>query len=78
MLWPNVKETGHSGRRLCTHSLTKYFGGHHDLIGGSITATSALVEKIWRTYNLLGISAGIEDPADIIADLTQALQLLES
>ena len=60
------------------HSLTKYFGGHHDLIGGSITATSALVEKIWRTYNLLGSSAGIEEPADIIADLTQALQLLES
>lgn len=42
------------GADLVLHSLTKYFGGHSDVTGGSITASQALIERIRPTYTLLG------------------------
>ena len=35
------------GVDIVMHSATKYIGGHHDLLAGSITASSALIEQIW-------------------------------
>ena len=42
------------GADIVIHSLTKFMGGHHDLIGGSITASEEIIQKLWRTYCLLG------------------------
>lgn len=42
------------GADIVIHSLTKYFGGHSDLTGGSITASETLIRHIQRTYLLLG------------------------
>lgn len=36
------------------HSLTKYFGGHSDITGGSITAAAGIIEEIRPKYLLLG------------------------
>ena len=42
------------GADVVVHSLTKYFGGHSDVTGGSITASQALIDRIRPTYTLLG------------------------
>lgn len=42
------------GSDLSWHSCTKYFGGHSDLLAGSITGTSELIEKIWHTHEVAG------------------------
>lgn len=42
------------GADLVIHSLTKYFGGHSDISGGSVTGSSELVKKVKRTQVLLG------------------------
>lgn len=42
------------GADIVIHSLTKYFGGHSDLTGGSITASETLIRHIQRAYLLLG------------------------
>ncbi|QDE27648.1 trans-sulfuration enzyme family protein [Paremcibacter congregatus] len=35
------------GVDIVMHSTTKYIGGHHDLLGGSLTASRELCEQIW-------------------------------
>ena len=42
------------GADVVIHSLTKFMGGHHDLIGGSVTASEEIIGRLWRTYCLLG------------------------
>lgn len=42
------------GADIVIHSLTKYFGGHSDLTGGSITASADLIRRILPAYLLLG------------------------
>ena len=35
------------GVDIVMHSATKYIGGHHDLLAGSITASSEIMDRIW-------------------------------
>ena len=42
------------GADVVIHSLTKYFGGHSDLTGGSITASKELIDRLTPVYLLLG------------------------
>jgi methionine-gamma-lyase len=42
------------GVDIVIHSLTKYFGGHSDITGGSITANQQIIDKILPKYVLLG------------------------
>ena len=35
------------GVDIVMHSATKYIGGHHDLLAGSITASQTIIEQIW-------------------------------
>ncbi|MEA5085247.1 MAG: aminotransferase class I/II-fold pyridoxal phosphate-dependent enzyme [Lachnospiraceae bacterium] len=42
------------GADIVIHSLTKYFGGHSDITGGSITASSSIIKKIRPKFLLLG------------------------
>lgn len=42
------------GADIVIHSLTKYFGGHSDLTGGSITASSEIIANLLPQYLLLG------------------------
>ena len=42
------------GADIVVHSLTKFFGGHSDATGGSITASDEIIKRIRRTYLLLG------------------------
>lgn len=42
------------GADIVVHSLTKFFGGHSDATGGSITASNEIIKHIRRTYLLLG------------------------
>lgn len=42
------------GADIVIHSLTKYFGGHSDITGGSITATNKIINKLMPSYLLLG------------------------
>lgn len=42
------------GADLVLHSMTKYFGGHSDITGGSLTASAALIDRIYPKYLLLG------------------------
>jgi cystathionine gamma-synthase len=41
------------------HSATKYLGGHHDLIAGTVSGTKAFCDQLWTYRKLLG---GILDP----------------
>lgn len=36
------------GIDIVMHSATKYIGGHHDLLGGSITASHEIIERLWE------------------------------
>jgi methionine-gamma-lyase len=47
------------GADIVIHSLTKYFGGHSDITGGSITGSHKLMKKIYSDYLLFG---GCLDP----------------
>ena len=42
------------GADVVIHSLTKYFGGHSDITGGSITASCELIKRLMPNYLLLG------------------------
>jgi Cystathionine beta-lyases/cystathionine gamma-synthases len=42
------------GADIVIHSLTKYFGGHSDITGGSVTASRELIAKLLPRYLLLG------------------------
>lgn len=47
------------GADIVVHSLTKYFGGHSDITGGSITGSKKLIKKIGANFLFLG---GCLDP----------------
>ena len=42
------------GADLCLYSLTKYVGGHSDLVGGSISGSKDIVTKVRRVRNAIG------------------------
>ena len=42
------------GADIVIHSLTKFFGGHSDVTGGSITSSKEIINKIKHSYLLLG------------------------
>lgn len=46
------------GIDLVLHSVTKYIGGHHDLIAGCVVGPRELIEKIWVMQLVLGASPG--------------------
>lgn len=41
------------------HSATKYLGGHHDLLAGTVSGSRAFIDRLWKHRKLLG---GILDP----------------
>ncbi len=54
MLGPMFQKPLKHGADLSLLSLTKYVGGHSDVIGGSISGSSALVQQVISWRNLLG------------------------
>ena len=52
------------GADLVIHSLTKYFGGHSDITGGSVTGSRELIKKVKRTQVLISVNGCL------MADLT--------
>ena len=54
MLGPLWQKPLDHGADLCLYSLTKYVGGHSDLIGGSCSGSKALVSRIRKVRNSIG------------------------
>lgn len=54
MLGPIWQQPLDHGADLCIYSLTKYVGGHSDLIGGSCSGNKALIAKIRKIRNCIG------------------------
>ncbi|MFD2167649.1 cystathionine gamma-synthase family protein [Thalassotalea euphylliae] len=54
MLGPLWQKPLAHGADLCLYSLTKYVGGHSDLIGGSCSGSKALISKIRKVRNGVG------------------------
>ena len=54
MLGPLWQQPLNHGADLCIYSLTKYVGGHSDLIGGSCSGSKALIAKIRKVRNSIG------------------------
>lgn len=54
MLGPVWQQPLKHGADLCLYSLTKYVGGHSDLIGGSCSGNKDLVTKIRKMRNSIG------------------------
>jgi methionine-gamma-lyase len=54
MLGPLWQKPLAHGADLCLYSLTKYVGGHSDLIGGSCSGNKALVSRIRKVRNSIG------------------------
>lgn len=44
------------GIDLVVHSATKYLGGHSDLIAGAVAGKASMIEDIWRTSLVTGVS----------------------
>lgn len=45
------------GIDLVLHSVTKYIGGHHDLLAGCVAGSKKLIEQIWSNTLVLGATA---------------------
>ena len=54
MLGPLWQQPLEHGADLCLYSLTKYVGGHSDLIGGSCSGSKTLISKIRKVRNGVG------------------------
>lgn len=54
MLGPVLQQPLKHGADLCVYSLTKYVGGHSDLIGGSCSGSQELVAKVRKFRNGIG------------------------
>ena len=54
MMGPVWQQPLAHGADLCIYSLTKYVGGHSDLIGGSCSGSKALVSRIIKVRNSIG------------------------
>lgn len=44
------------GVDIVMHSISKYVGGHHDLLGGAVLSSQAIMERIWDRSVVLGTS----------------------
>lgn len=56
-----INQTPHDfGIDIVTHSGTKYLGGHSDICSGVITASKAMIEKMWGTAIHFGGSLNAE------------------
>ncbi|MEM3926905.1 MAG: cystathionine gamma-synthase family protein [Desulfurococcaceae archaeon] len=42
------------GARLVIHSMTKYFGGHNDVVGGAVAGHSGDIKSLWEWRRMLG------------------------
>jgi cystathionine gamma-lyase len=85
MLWFEVKGGVESGKKLMDAlelwSLAENLGSVESLVTHSVTMTHADMDpaerqKVGITDGLVRLSVGLEDPADLIADLDQALDIL--
>ena len=54
MLGPVFQTPLAHGVDICVYSLTKYVGGHSDLIAGGITGTKALLKPVRQTRSAFG------------------------
>ena len=54
MYGPIFQQPLQLGADLCIYSLTKYVGGHSDILGGSCSGNKALINKIRGFRNILG------------------------
>ena len=54
MMGPVWQQPLAHGADLCIYSLTKYVGGHSDLIGGSCSGSKTLVSRIRKVRNSIG------------------------
>ena len=54
LLGPLWQQPLNHGADLCIYSLTKYVGGHSDLIGGSCSGDKALISRIRKVRNSIG------------------------
>jgi methionine-gamma-lyase len=54
MLGPLWQQPLAHGADICLYSLTKYVGGHSDLIGGSCSGSKALISRIRKVRNSIG------------------------
>ena len=54
MMGPVWQQPLAHGADLCIYSLTKYVGGHSDLIGGSCSGSKALISRIRKVRNSIG------------------------
>jgi cystathionine gamma-synthase len=54
----NARPLAH-GADLTVHSATKYLGGHNDVLGGTVSGSSALVSLV---RDLRGVLGGVADP----------------
>jgi len=54
LLGPLWQQPLSHGADLCIYSLTKYVGGHSDLIGGSCSGSKALISRIRKVRNSIG------------------------
>ncbi|QPC43894.1 aminotransferase class I/II-fold pyridoxal phosphate-dependent enzyme [Kaustia mangrovi] len=52
----NQRPASH-GVDIVMHSISKYIGGHHDLLGGAVLSSREIMERIWDRSMVLG-SAG--------------------
>jgi methionine-gamma-lyase len=60
MLGPKYQKPLKQGADLSLLSLTKYVGGHSDLVGGSISGSEALVRQVKSWRGSLGTQARSE------------------
>ncbi|MEM5528787.1 cystathionine gamma-synthase family protein [Gammaproteobacteria bacterium AS21] len=54
MYGPIFQQPLQLGADLCIYSLTKYMGGHSDLLGGSCSGSKALINRIRGFRNIIG------------------------
>jgi methionine-gamma-lyase len=54
MYGPIFQQPLQLGADLCIYSLTKYVGGHSDILGGSCSGSKALINKIRGFRNIIG------------------------
>jgi len=51
---PVVLKPAKYGARLVVHSMTKYFGGHNDVVGGVIAGSKRDTSELWNWRRVLG------------------------
>ena len=51
---PSLRRPLSEGADLVLHSVTKAMGGHHDVVGGVVSGSGALMDAVWRWRKILG------------------------